>query len=95
MIRKLALAISLFFYFSGFSQLVIDKTITSEYLQDSREIKIYLPEGYEIETEKNYPLAVVLDAEYMFDLYVGNSVLFAKKDKAPPTDCRWYFYACN
>ena len=83
MIRKLAICISLFFYFSGFSQLVIDKTITSEYLQDSREIKIYLPEGYEIETEKNYPLAVVLDAEYMFDLYIGNSVLFAKKDKAP------------
>ena len=83
MIRKLAIYISLFFYFSGFSQVTIDKTIESAFLQDSREIKIYLPEGYEIETKKNYPLAVVLDAEYLFDLYIGNSVLFAKKDKAP------------
>ncbi len=30
--------------------------------------------------KKNYPLAIVLDAEYMFDLYVGNAVLFAEKD---------------
>ena len=83
MIRKLTICISLFFYFSGFSQVIIDKTIESEFLEDSRKIKIYLPEGYEVETKKNYPLAVVLDAEYLFDLYVGNSVLFAKKDKAP------------
>jgi predicted alpha/beta superfamily hydrolase len=83
MIRKLAVSISLFFYFSGISQVTINKTITSEFLQDTRDIRIYLPEGYEVETEKNYPLAIVLDAEYLFDLYIGNSVLFAKKDKAP------------
>jgi predicted alpha/beta superfamily hydrolase len=83
MIKKLAVSISLFFYFSGISQVTINKTITSEFLQDTRDIRIYLPEGYEVETEKNYPLAIVLDAEYLFDLYIGNSVLFAKKDKAP------------
>ena len=32
---------------------------------------------------KNFPLAIVLDEESMFDIYVGNSVLFLKNDKAP------------
>ncbi len=41
--------------------------------------------------DKNYPLAIVLDEEYLFDAYVGNSVLFAKKTKLQ-TNCCWYFY---
>jgi len=59
------------------------KTIASDYLEDTRAIKIYLPKGYDKDEEKNYPIAVVLDAEYVFDLYVGNAVLFAAKEKAP------------
>ncbi|WP_298883547.1 alpha/beta hydrolase-fold protein [uncultured Polaribacter sp.] len=55
----------------------------SDILETTRSLKIYLPEGYEEDTKKNYPLAVVFDAEYLFDAYVGNSVLFAAKDKAP------------
>lgn len=83
MIRKLATCICLFFYFLGFSQITLDETIASEYLQDLRDIKIYIPESYEFETKKFYPLAIVLDSEHLFDLYIANSILFAKKDKAP------------
>ena len=83
MIRKLTTCICLFFYFLGFSQITLDETIASEYLQDLRDIKIYLPESYEFETKKFYPLAIVLDSEHLFDLYIANSILFAKKDKAP------------
>ena len=59
------------------------KKLESDILETTRNIKIYIPEGYEKDSVKNYPLAIVLDEEYLFDIYVGNSVLFAKKDKAP------------
>lgn len=83
MIKKSFTLICILFFFSGFSQKIINKKINSEILGTARNIKIYIPEGYEKEDKKNYPLAVVLDAEYLFDAYVGNSVLFAAKDKAP------------
>ncbi len=83
MIHKSLSLIFLLFYFSSYSQTIIKKSIDSDYLGYRREIKIYLPEGYEKDEEKNYPLAIILDAEYLFDLYVGNAVLFAAKDKAP------------
>ncbi len=83
MIKKSPLLIFLFFSICIFSQKIITKTINSDYVDDKREIKIYLPEGYDEKEEKNYPLAIVLDAEYLFDAYVGNAVLFAAKDKAP------------
>ena len=83
MIKKSFTLIFMLFCLSGFSQKIIKKTITSDYVDDIREIKIYLPEGYDAKEKKNYPLAVVLDSEFLFDTYVGNSVLFAAKDKAP------------
>ncbi|MFQ3297207.1 MAG: hypothetical protein ACI9JT_000338 [Polaribacter sp.] len=83
MIQKSLPLLFLLFFFSAFSQTVVKKIINSDYLGTSREIKIYLPKGYDKNEEKNYPLAIVLDSEYMFDLYVGNAVLFATKDKAP------------
>jgi hypothetical protein len=83
MIQKSLPLIFLLFFLSAFSQTIIKKTIDSDYLGYSREIKIYLPEDYDKNEEKKYPLAIVLDAEYLFDLYTGNAVLFAAKDKAP------------
>ena len=83
MIQKSLPLLFLFFSLCGFSQIITKKTIASDYLADEREIKIYLPECYDEKEEKNYPLAIVLDAEYLFDTYVGNSILFAAKDKAP------------
>ncbi|WP_252191141.1 alpha/beta hydrolase-fold protein [Polaribacter sp. Q13] len=71
------------FCLSGFSQNIIKKTILSDYADDQRKIRIYLPKGYDKNEEKNYPLAIVLDSEFLFDTYVGNSVLFAAKGKAP------------
>jgi predicted alpha/beta superfamily hydrolase len=83
MIHKSLSLIFLLFFFSSYSQTIVKKSIDSDHLGNSREIKIYLPEGYEKNEEKNYPLTIVFDAEYLFDLYVGNAVLFAAKDKAP------------
>ncbi|KGL63100.1 alpha/beta hydrolase-fold protein [Polaribacter sp. Hel1_85] len=83
MIKKSFSLICILFFFSGFSQKLIEKNLVSDILESTRNLKIYLPEGYEEDNKKNYPLAVVFDAEYLFDAYVGNSVLFAAKDKAP------------
>ena len=84
------LALKFFFLLvaiSGFSQNVtIEKFKSTELLgekSDERIIKIYVPESYKTDSTKVYPLALVLDAEYLFDVYVANAKLFAGKDKAP------------
>ncbi|UMB61012.1 alpha/beta hydrolase-fold protein [Lutibacter sp. A80] len=66
-----------------FSQTIQTKKFNSEILQNERYLKIYVPPSYTSETSKHYPLTIVFDAEYLFDMYVGNSILFATKDKAP------------
>jgi len=83
MIKKTLSLLFILFTFLGFSQKIITKGLESDILETTRDLKIYLPQGYEQDSAKNYPLAVVFDAEYLFDTYVGNSVLFAAKDKAP------------
>ncbi|WP_439128478.1 alpha/beta hydrolase-fold protein [Polaribacter sp.] len=83
MIKKSCLYIFLFFSFYSFSQKIIEKTLNSDFVDTDRKIKIYLPQGYDPDAEKNYPLAIVLDETYLFDVFIGNTVLFAAKDKAP------------
>jgi hypothetical protein len=65
------------------SQDIKVKKFNSMELNNDRYIKIYVPPSYQTETSKLYPVAIVLDAEYLFDVYVGNSILFANKDEAP------------
>ena len=83
MIKKSLTLLFILFCFCGFSQKIIQKNLESTFLNTTRSINIYIPEGYVKDSIKNYPLTVVLDEDYMFDLYVGNAVLFSKKDKAP------------
>ncbi|WP_456464038.1 alpha/beta hydrolase [Lutibacter sp.] len=65
------------------SQNIQFKKFDSQELENDRYLKIYIPDSYQNDSTKVYPLTIVLDAEYLFDVYVGNSILFAKKDKAP------------
>lgn len=82
--RKILPLILLFiFSLSAYSQNLVTKKYESEELQDIRTIQIQLPNGYARDTITNYPLTIVLDSEYLFDLYVGNSKLFSHTDKAP------------
>ena len=83
MYQKSLSLIFIFFSFVGFSQKIIEKQLESTFLETTRNLRIYIPEGYEKDSIKNFPLAIVLDEESMFDIYVGNSVLFSKNDKAP------------
>lgn len=68
---------------SIFGQQIVSKSFKSEYLNDVRNLRIHLPEGHETDSISNYPLAIVLDAEKLFDLYVGNAKLFSEADDAP------------
>jgi len=74
--------IFLFFFQAIFGQ-VISKNIESKILREYRNIKIYLPSSYKKDSTKIYPLAIILDAEDLFNVYVANSKLFAKKQEAP------------
>jgi len=55
----------------------------SQELGETRLIKIHIPKSYEADGDRVYPLTIILDSEYLFDVYVANAKLFAAKDKAP------------
>ena len=50
----------------------VNDTILSKYLNENRAIEIQLPRSYEIEVDKNYPLMIVLDGDYMFNIVSGS-----------------------
>lgn len=82
--KKLILLITMCFVsFQNWSQHIETKEFNSNELGIERSIKIYIPPSYHIDSTKFYPLTIVLDAEYLFDTYVGNTILFANKDEAP------------
>lgn len=81
--RLLALLFFVFSYSFSFGQKIIHKKYESEDLKDIRNVKIYLPKSYGKDSLTNYPLAIVLEEEKLFDLYVGMSSFFASQDQAP------------
>lgn len=82
--KKFIVLLLTFAVFSlGYSQNITTKKFNSEELENDRYLKIYIPPSYYIDSTKVYPLTIVLYAEYLFDTYVGNAVLFAKKEEAP------------
>ena len=68
------------FYFGlGFSQNLdslnvskINDTIKSSFLNERRAIEIQLPRSYETDVMKNYPLIIVMDGDYMFNIVSGS-----------------------
>ncbi|WP_428742283.1 alpha/beta hydrolase-fold protein [Tenacibaculum sp.] len=81
--KQVYLVFALLISTSLFSQKVISQKVNSSELGTSRNIKVYLPKGYDVDETTNYPLAIILGDEYLFDLYVGNAKLYANVDKAP------------
>ncbi|MGO4913448.1 alpha/beta hydrolase [Leeuwenhoekiella sp. W20_SRS_FM14] len=51
---------------------VLYETVPSTNLSESRQVKIQLPRNYETNKDKNYPVIVVLDADYLFEPVSGN-----------------------
>lgn len=65
------------------AQNVSFKQYKSEILNTTRELKIYLPPHYEKDSTRYYPITVLLDGDFMFDLYQSNMNLFVQRDLAP------------
>ena len=51
---------------------VLYEAFDSQKLGESREIKIQLPRGYDNNTDKSYPIVLVLDGDYLFEIVAGN-----------------------
>jgi len=52
-------------------------------LGESRRLKIQLPRNYEENTEKVYPIVIVLDADYLFEPVAGNVDYFSYWEDMP------------
>jgi len=81
--KVLVIIVIVVFSSSIYSQNIQLKKFNSIELNNDRYLKVYIPPSYQADSTKLYPLTIVLDAEYLFDVYVGNSILFANKEKAP------------
>ena len=61
----------------------VTQEIESEKLGETRQIKIHVPDNYESDTDKTYPLFVVFDGDYLFDPVVGNIKYFSYWEDMP------------
>ena len=50
-------------------------------LQERRDVSYYFPENYS--EDKKYPLIVVLDADYLFDIVVANTKVYGTHSRMP------------
>lgn len=80
--KKVSIALLFLCTYYSYAQ-SIQKTVSSNLLQQTREVQIHLPPDYKDNPEKTYPLILVLDADYLFAPVVGNAHYYAYKDKMP------------
>ncbi|SHI66320.1 alpha/beta hydrolase [Algibacter luteus] len=59
------------------------ETIHSSKLGEERQIKIQLPRGYAANEDKTYPIFIVLDGDYMFEIVAGNVDYYSYWDDMP------------
>jgi predicted alpha/beta superfamily hydrolase len=59
------------------------ETMESTILRETREIKIQLPRGYDANSDKVYPLFIVLDGDYLFEAVAGNVDYYAYWEDMP------------
>ena len=65
------------------NNLLYNDTIKSKILNTDRPIQIKLPRSYYYENKVEYPLIVVLDGDYLFDLVSGSVDYFSYWDEIP------------
>lgn len=69
--KNIFLSVALLFSMALFSQTTVDH-FSSVKLNTKRDITVKLPASYEKNTERFYPMILVLDSEYLFGLFDGN-----------------------
>lgn len=70
------------FSFSLFAQKTVKKDFTLSN-GNTKTVQIYIPKRYETDTIHKYPVTIVLNDQYLFNLCKGNAQLFADIDLAP------------
>jgi len=80
--RRLLLLFIVVFYFQQITAQISYKNFESQILNESRQLKIQLPRGYD-QTEKSYPVVVVFDGDYMFEMVAGNVDYYAYWEDIP------------
>ena len=81
--KKIALFLLLTCFFAKGQESISVKKFNSALLNTERYLKIYVPDSYAANPNNTYPVAIVLDAEYLFDIYVANAKVFAAEKNAP------------
>ncbi len=81
--NRLILTLSFLLILNVSAQEVFFKNFHSEELGVDRTLKIYVPPSYEKENMRFYPLTILLDGDFLFDVYLGNTQMFAQRDLAP------------
>lgn len=76
--------LSLFLLCSFFasSQIIYEEFVSTK-LEETRKLKIQLPRNYDSNTEKVYPVVIVLDADYLFEPVAGNVDYFSYWEDMP------------
>ena len=82
MIKRLLLFVIIIFTSATQAQVQYE-TINSSKLGAERELKIQLPRNYDSNTEKRYPLIIVLDGDYLFEPMAGNVDLYSYWEEMP------------
>ena len=54
-------------FYSSIQAQVIYESVPSSKFSEPRNVKIQLPRNYEANEDKNYPVILVLDGDYLFD----------------------------
>lgn len=81
--KTIILLLFLFCSFNLIKAQVKYETFQSSILGEGRELKIQLPRGYSTNSDKTYPLFVVLDGDYMFEAVAGNVDYFSYWEDMP------------
>ncbi len=81
--KKIILLFACFFMFSSMSAQIVYEEFTSNKLEETRKLKIQLPRNYEENTDKVYPVVLVLDADYLFEPVAGNVDYFSYWEDMP------------
>ncbi|MBQ4819984.1 alpha/beta hydrolase-fold protein [Aquimarina sp. MMG016] len=80
--KGITLFIVFAFVISGHSQ-VLYESFRSIKLDQNRKLKIQLPRNYKKNTDRTYPLIIVLDGDYLFEPVVGNVDYFSYWEDMP------------
>ncbi len=80
--KILLFALCAFVNYASFSQIIYEE-FNSAKLGELRKLKIQLPRNYEKNTDKIYPIVLVLDADYLFEPVAGNVDYFSYWEDMP------------